>query len=157
MNVVGFEAFMLETIISRELFSCSATTLPGPPSCFLSFSKRAKFLILTCSGPAALSCSFFFAVAGLMFNSRDVQQPNIGAWKRKNQSGDQSQFHMTVVFFLGLTSLRECFRSDLTKQFLRITELSCHSLVFKEMFEASKSLLMIHNACRIHCSMCLLL
>lgn len=43
MNVVGFEALVLETIISRELFSCSATTPPGPPSCFLSFRKGQNF------------------------------------------------------------------------------------------------------------------
>lgn len=63
---------------------------------------------MTCGGPAAQICSF--GVAGLMFNSRDVQQSNMGPKKEKNQSGDQSQFHMAVVFFSALPPLGNVFR-----------------------------------------------
>lgn len=76
MNVVGFEAFVLETVISRKLFSCFATTSPGPSILRLSLSKRATFLILTCCDPAAQIHSF--CIAGLMFNGRDVRQFNVG-------------------------------------------------------------------------------
>lgn len=52
---------------------------------------------MTCAGPAAQICTF--GVACLMFNRGDVQQSNMSPEKEKNQSGDQSQFHMAVVFF----------------------------------------------------------
>lgn len=96
MNVVGFEAFVLATIISRELFFFFVLQQPRQAlhPAFI-FSKRAKFLILTCSGLAAQICRF--GIAGLMFKVK-MYNNLTSDLKFKNQSGDQSQFHMAVVF-----------------------------------------------------------
>lgn len=39
MNIVGFEAFVLEPVITGELFSCFATTLLGTRSCVYLIAK----------------------------------------------------------------------------------------------------------------------
>lgn len=113
MNVVGFEALVLEAVISRELFSCFATTPPGPPSCFY-LSAKGKISHFDPRWPGSSNLSF------LMFNSRDVQQSNTGhsdlkfknqSCRKKNQSSDQSQFHMVVVvFFSALPPRGNVFR-----------------------------------------------
>lgn len=77
-----------------------------------------------------------FSVAGLMFNSRDVQQSNMGSEKEKNQSGDQSQFHMAVVFFSASPPLGNVLR--VIQQGGSYTELNpnlVHSSIFPSVSE----------------------
>lgn len=74
MYGVGFEAVVVETVISRELFSCFVTTPPAPPFGFYLFEKgKTSRFDLWWPG----SSEFIGSGAGLMFNRRAVQQSDM--------------------------------------------------------------------------------
>lgn len=109
MNVVGFEALMLGAAIGQQLFSCLATTMPDPPSCVYLFQKGKNSHFDLRWPPRLKSVGLLFLF--WCFKVEMYSNLTCALKRKKNQFGDQSQFHVAAVFFFSTAPRGNVFKA----------------------------------------------